>query len=468
MARNAKGEQSVLDPMRYLKERGSRWHYVRRVPAHVAYIDDRGTIQLSLKTRSLEVAKLRRDAQERADDLYWQGLAAGDDAGRTVAAYDAARARARVLGFEYKAAVDVAATASLEEIIRRLDIAHKGSERETEAVIGTVAPPRRSVTKAMEFLIETIAIGDTKGKSTKQARKWKEQKRAAAANFAEVVSDKPLLEVTRDDANKFHGYWMARVMGADPVDEGVTPLSPEGRPKRKKRLSGNTANRVFGNMRRLFRDYAKYHQIDARNPFDGLSFPDRKKQKKDVPPFDPDFLRDKMLAVGAHANLNRQALGILLVLIETGARPSEICNLPPERIHLQANVPYITVDFQEERVIKTESSVRDIPLMGLALAVMRKFPKGFPRYHDKEDTLSATLMKHLRARKLLPTPAHRVYSIRHSFEKRMLEAGLDYEFRKYMLGHSIDREKYGDTGSMAWRLEQIKKIEFPFDPAIVP
>ncbi len=169
-----------------------------------------------------------------------------------------------------------------------------------------------------------------------------------------------------------------------------------------------------------------------------------------------------------HDGLNAEALAIFLVLIETGARPSEICNLPPERIHLKANVPYITVDFQEDRVIKTESSVRDIPLIGVALAVMHRFPNGFPRYRDREDTLSATLMKHLRAKKLLPTEAHRVYSTRHSFEKRMLEAGLDYEFRKSILGHSIDREKYGDGGSMDWRLEQLKTIELPFDKSIVP
>ncbi|MBN9056427.1 MAG: integrase, partial [Rhizobiales bacterium] len=149
-------------------------------------------------------------------------------------------------------------------------------------------------------------------------------------------------------------------------------------------------------------------------------------------------------------------------------RPSEICNLPPERIHLKAKIPYISVDFQEDRLIKTESSVRDIPLMGVALDVMKRFPKGFPRYRDREDTLSATLMKHLRAKKLLPSDAHRVYSTRHSFEKRMLEAGLDFEFRKAVLGHSVNREKYGDGGSMAWRLEQLRKIELPYDEAIVP
>lgn len=61
------------DPMRYLKVRGSRWHYVRRVPEHAANVDGRGTIRVSLRTSSIEVAQSRRDAMERADDILWMG-----------------------------------------------------------------------------------------------------------------------------------------------------------------------------------------------------------------------------------------------------------------------------------------------------------------------------------------------------------------------------------------------------------
>lgn len=441
-----------LDPMRYLKERKGNWHYVRRVPAHVAAFDDRGLIQTSLKTKSAEVAKLRRDALERADDLYWQGLAGGEEGSRAAAAYEGAKARARIMGFEYKAAVDVAPVASVEEILRRLQAAHAGTRHDASAAVGSVEQPKLTVSQVKKVYLEVIAVGESKGMSPKQARKREEQKRFAADKFIEVAGDVVFLEITREQATKYHEWWMDRVLGRNG----------------KKKVSGNTANRAFGNIRKMFRDYANYIHAEVKNPFDGLAFPDRKRQKREVPPFPIDFIRDKLLAVGAHDGLNNEALAIFLVLIETGARPSEICNLPPERIHLKADVPYITVDFQEERVIKTESSVRDIPLIGVALAVMRHFPKGFPRYRDREDTLSATLMKHLRAKKLLPTDAHRVYSTRHSFEKRMLEAGLDYEFRKSILGHSIDREKYGDGGSMDWRLEQLKTIELPFDPSIVP
>lgn len=452
MAKRTNPGKPPLDPMRYLKERKGNWQYVRRVPAHVAPFDARGLIQVSLKTKSADVAKLRRDALERADDLFWQGLAGGEGVERAQSAYDAAIARARVMGFEYRAAVDTAATASVEEILRRLHSTRSDRRVDMDAALGGVDQPKLKVSEVRKTYLEVIAIGEAKGMSPKQARKREEQKRFAADKFIEVVGDIIFLETTREQATRYHEFWMERVLGRNG----------------HKKVSGNTANRAFGNIRKMFRDYANYIHADVKNPFDGLTFPDRRRQKREVPPFPIPFIQEKLLAVGAHDGLNAEALAIFLVLIETGARPSEICNLIPEHIHLRANVPYLSVDFQEERVIKTESSVRDIPLMGVALAVMRNFPNGFPRYRDKEDTLSATLMKHLRAKGLLPTSAHRVYSTRHSFEKRMLEAGLDFEFRKSMLGHSVDREKYGDGGGMAWRLEQLRKIELPFDAAIVP
>ncbi|CAN7177355.1 tyrosine-type recombinase/integrase [Rhizobium rhizogenes] len=451
MARKKISEAPPLDPMRYLKNRKGSWHYVRRVPAHFAYIDDRQLIQLSLKTRSIDVAKLRRDSNELADDLYWQALAAGEMPQAAIAGYDAARARARALGFEYKSAGALASAAPVEDLVRRLGLIASASERDADALAGLVEQPKTGVKAGMKMLIEEIAIGDTKGMSEQQKRKWTEQKNYAADSFIKIVGERGLLDITRADANKFHRSWMDRVMGSTGEDP----------------ISGNTANRVIGNMRKLFRSYSAHLGLELKNPFDGLSFPDAKVMQREVPPFPTAWIRDAILKKDKHEGLNDQARGILFALVETGCRPSEICNLRPGDIYLGAEVPYIAIRYQEDRVIKTGSSVRDIPLIGLALAVMKRFPKGFPRYRNKETTLSATLMKHMRTQKLFPTSAHKVYSFRHSFEKRMLEAGLDFEFRQRMMGHSVDRPEYGDGGSMEWRREQLLKIALTFDANLI-
>ncbi len=172
------------------------------------------------------------------------------------------------------------------------------------------------------------------------------------------------------------------------------------------------------------------------------------------------------MAPGA-LDCNAEARAIVLTMIETGCRPSEICNLQPEDIHLDADVPHITIRFRNGRTLKTESLERAIPLVGVSLAAMRNHPNGFPRYADKEDALSAMLMRHFRTHGLLETDDHYIYSLRHSFEKRMVEAGLSDDFRRMIMGHHVDRPEYGDGGSLTWRREQLRQIELPFDPAIV-
>ena len=61
-------------------------------------------------------------------------------------------------------------------------------------------------------------------------------------------------------------------------------------------------------------------------------------------------------------------------------------------------------------------------------------------------------------RTLFPTPKHHIYSFRHSFEKRMLEAGLDYGLRCTLMGHKNDRPQYGDGGSLEFRRDELLKI----------
>ena len=165
--------------------------------------------------------------------------------------------------------------------------------------------------------------------------------------------------------------------------------------------------------------------------------------------------------------LNPSAILIVYALIETGCRPSEIMNILPENIVLDHEVPHIRIRRQNNRQLKTQSSVRDIPLIGVSLEAMRLAPQGFPRYHDKGNLLSVSLLKAFRTRNLFPTKLHRIYSFRHSFEKRMLEAGLDYDLRCLLMGHKNTRLQYGDGGSLSYRRNQLRKICHPISDSFV-
>ena len=58
-------------------------------------------------------------------------------------------------------------------------------------------------------------------------------------------------------------------------------------------------------------------------------------------------------------------------MLETGARPSEIINLSKVRIVLDAEIPCIRIQ-AEGRLLKTDHSERDIPLVGLALEAIKR------------------------------------------------------------------------------------------------
>ena len=154
------------------------------------------------------------------------------------------------------------------------------------------------------------------------------------------------------------------------------------------------------------------------------------------------------------------------MLIETGCRPSELINLRPEDIHVDEKVPYISIKPSKSRQIKTESSIRDIPLMGVALEAARRAPNGFAHYHDRNELFSANMMKAFRVRSFFPTSDHVIYSFRHSFEKRMQEANIDYGLRCLLMGHANSRPSYGDGGSLAYRRDEMLKIVHPYDARI--
>ena len=60
---------------RQLYQRGHAGNYKRRVPSKFKHVDLRSKVRASLENKSLDIARIRRDAMERADEAYWAALA---------------------------------------------------------------------------------------------------------------------------------------------------------------------------------------------------------------------------------------------------------------------------------------------------------------------------------------------------------------------------------------------------------
>ena len=176
-------------------------------------------------------------------------------------------------------------------------------------------------------------------------------------------------------------------------------------------------------------------------------------------PFTVEHIRNRILAPGALDGLNDEARDVVYVVMETGAQPSEIANLSKARIMLDADIPHIRIA-AEGRLLKTDHSERDIPLVGLALEAMKRHRNGFLRYFDKGSNLSETLMKYMKARELLPTPKLSVYSFRHAFKDRLKAVEAPEELIDELMGHSTGKPRYGDGYGLQLKRKYMQMIAF--------
>ena len=238
---------------------------------------------------------------------------------------------------------------NVEEVVERL-LALKSNPKSdaplepfrAEALLGAVEEPKLTVSQAFEIYLAEIAVDDQYNKSEQQRYQWRKVKRLSINYFIDVVGDIPLVDITREDALKYHRWWSNRVTNPKKGESAVMP---------------NTANRHLGNIRQL---YSAYFRISGRGPAKPL--PEhvfQGKTRTEVPAFPNEWVRSKILRPGALSGLRSELQLITYMLIETGCRPSEIINLLPEHIHLDAKVPYISIKPRRDREIKTESSIRD-------------------------------------------------------------------------------------------------------------
>ncbi|WP_126975611.1 DUF6538 domain-containing protein [Frigidibacter oleivorans] len=417
--------------------RGSTYHIRKRVPRRYRDVEDRDYVWISLHTDSPEIA--RRKAPAVWTDMIeaWEAKleGRGDDAANRMAA---ARNLAAKRGYRFLSAAEVARL-PLPELLDRVEAVVTSKGRldiaEAEALLGGAKPPRLTVTKALERYWK-VAAEKRIGKSADQVRRWENPRKKAVANFVEVIGHDPVVaDITTRDLHQFKQWWVDRMTA-----EGLTP---------------NSANKDMIHLLSVIREVAAAEEIELQFKTDRLMIKDSDPGTR--PPFSVTFLRETLLKKGALDGLNPEARAILLGMVNTGYRPSEGASLGPDQIRLADRVPHIRIE-PNGRQLKTPNARRVIPLTGVSLEAFKAFPQGFPRYGTNSASLSATVNKFLRENKLLPTDDHSLYSLRHSFEDRMLAAGFDERIKADLMGHSLKRERYGAGANLEHLHRLLKKI----------
>jgi integrase len=440
-----------------LTKRNGVWHFVRRVPPEFAAFDSRGIVKLSTKVRIADDragVRAGRVADRLNIDLEgsWKAAAAGK-VEQGIVDIEEARRRARALSLDYKPIEQVVAEAA-SDFVQRIDELAKGDRRHdsatTAAVLGGVPLPEIRLSGLVaEF---EIAKRTTIAKfSPGQLKKWKNGKRRAAEILIEIVGDRALTGFGRDHALQFADFWEQRVLDGEVV--------------------AGTANRNITHISGMFTAVSRRHRLRLEPIFAGTRLEGDSSRPR--PPFASPFIVNTMLAAGALEKMNAEAIAAVHVMINTGARPSEIVNLRRPHIILDAEVPHIRVR-PDDRVLKTEFSFRDLPLAGIALAAMRAFPDGFPRYRDKGDSFSAVVNKYFADHGMKPTPLHTLYSLRHGFKDRLRDVETPDELTDEMMGHDTRKPKYGDGHGLRLKLKYISLVALapgmvlPAAPRLVP
>lgn len=417
--------------------RGKVYQLRKRVPRRFQPVESRAMIEVSLHTDSESIA--RRKALDVWAEMVeaWEAKLAGNSADAE-ARFDGARELAQMRGFSYLPAAKVLALPE-EEILKRLravPVRDGVPDRiEAAAILGTVPEPPITVSRALELYWE-LAKGKALGKSESQVRKWENPIRQATRDFIAVVGDKAIAEISRDDVRAFRNWWLERLEAED--------------------LNPSTANKNMDHFGKVLKLVNEEKRLDLVLPLGGLRLEEGEKGQR--PPFSDEWIRSKLLAQGALDGLHPEAAAILLVMVNTGARPSEIAALTDRTIRLQDKVPHISIE-PDGRKLKSRHARRMIPLAGVSLEALKGFTAGFPRYRDNA-RLSKDVSDYMTAKVLRQTPDHSLYSLRHSFEDRMLKGGVDERIRRDLMGHRLTRERYGKGADLDHLLRVVQAIAF--------
>lgn len=425
----------------YLTRRNGTWHFVRRVPVEFAEIDRRGIIRHSTRIRiahdrvGRRAARVAEKFNERLE-LTWKDLALGQSK-TEVTRYEDARMRARLLGYEYLENAVLLERPSEMRLERLEALVAKGVASDPGARAALLGTEKRPAFKLSRLFIEFEAAtkDELREFSPEQIRIWRNGRVRAVENFVNVVSDKLVTELTTDDAIDYTEWWRERVL-----NDGMVAKS---------------ANKDIGQLSRMLKEMSVRRRLNLPDIFKGL----RLKGESEKPrcPFETEFIQHRFLAKGGLLGLNEDARFVMYVITETGLRPSEVVNLTPQAIRLDAAVPHVKI-MPEDRRLKTEDSEREIPLVGVALAALKLRPEGFPRYRDKSSGLSATLNKYLTENELRPTPDHTVYSLRHSFKDRLVAVEAPDSLIDSLMGHKTYKPKYGKGPSLELKLKFLERI----------
>jgi integrase len=276
----------------------------------------------------------------------------------------------------------------------------------------------------------------------------------ATGNTSASTKDKPIADLQR---------WITRfisIAGDKPIDK-ITRKDVELFIETRTRDSKTgTVRRELGSLSSAWNHAARDTAVTVPNPFaHQIIFNEGLDKEKRNP-----FTQAQLLQLYAACKQKDDDIRWLLALmIETGARVSEVAGLTLQDLVLDVPVPYMNITHHRWRRIKTDGSDRKVPLVGATLWAAKRIHAtavpnqkfAFPRYTNdlkcKSSSASAIMVAFIRSQKI----DHVTHELRHSIEDRLRNVGCPKEIRYAIDGHVA--QDVGDTYGYGFGLKILKQ-----------
>ena len=249
----------------------------------------------------------------RRRKAFWRGLTDSKAADQKQVHADAVKI-ARIVRSRLPIPPADAAQRPINEVLTRIETLLTGDRIETpairKAVLGGVAKPKVMLSGLFAEYEATQKTALSK-MSPDQIRKWTSAKKRAVEILIEQRGDKAIQDLSREDALAYADWWQPRV-----VAEGI---------------GAGTANKSISHVTGMIKSVSKRLQLQLDSVFSGTRIEGGRDGQRS--PFAVEHIRDCILAPGALDGLNDEARDVVLIVVGTGARPSEIVNLEPATDH---------------------------------------------------------------------------------------------------------------------------------------
>lgn len=193
-----------------------------------------------------------------------------------------------------------------------------------------------------------------------------------------------------------------------------------------KTVTPATVKRYLNQIRPIFNTAIRELDVRMENPLSDLIIPEK---DSDWEPPKLPFSLEQVWAIQQRCmEVDDERRWVIAALSDTGARMSEIAGLLHEDVFLDVETPHITLKPNRIRGVKTKSSARRVPLVGVSLWAIRRaaeisdgdylFPKVVKNGDFNKNSVSATLNKWLKDQKLRGEKQS-LHSLRHSLRDRL-------------------------------------------------